>query len=166
MRIFCSIVNPPKKLYFSDLFAMLWLTTLKGGNFMDAAKVTASLKSRYPGGIITCIPSEGEALEIVCETRRYHERDHGEAIAIIVRSEPHHHDRIIEVYRILFGELVLHVDGQKFRLSPGDIHIVTPGQVHWAEGEPTGTWVKVISTPIWSQEDHHLDIPTPDGRES
>ncbi len=117
---------------------------------MNAEKVIEKLKSEYPGKNIVQNSPE-EPTEIVCEI----DPERGVAVAVIDRSEPHHHDKIAESYKILSGSLALYIDGSEKELEVGDEFEVYPGEVHFALGDET--WVEVTSTPPWSANDHILE---------
>jgi mannose-6-phosphate isomerase-like protein (cupin superfamily) len=121
---------------------------------MDAQKVLAELQQQYPGAHIKQLPADAPK-EIVCEFDP--SANHPEwslAMAVIDRSEPHYHNRIVEIYRIVRGQLKLHVNHEEHIMYEGQEYTVTPGVVHWAEGDET--WVEVYCSPAYTQEDHHL----------
>lgn len=42
----------------------------------------------------------------------------------------HHHETSIEVYYILRGECEIKVNGERYTLTPGDMMLMEPGDVH------------------------------------
>ncbi len=117
---------------------------------MEAQKIVEELQKQYPGKNIVMNPLENPT-EIVCEV----DPEGGVAVAVIERSEPHHHLQTTEEYRVLEGDLALYIDGSEKELSEGDQFEVYPGEVHFAIGDET--WVDVKSTPPWSPEDHIME---------
>lgn len=105
----------------------------------------------YPGAPVFRIP-EQDPLEIVVEVEKT--SNQSIAVAIIERSAPHFHRNMIETYLVETGPLTLHVDGETYVLQKGDVFIIRPGQVHWAEGNRVR--VKVVASPAWTPEDHIL----------
>lgn len=119
---------------------------------MNRAEVVGQLEKLYPTANIVVNGVDNEdPTEIVAEV----DPENGEAIAVIDESVIHHHNRTIERYVVEKGLLDLYVDGKKHELKPGSEMVVEPGQVHYAVGKET--WVKTISTPPWSIEDHILE---------
>lgn len=116
---------------------------------MNKAHIIKELKRLYPARPIVCIP-EDKPTEIVCEVSEYF--DQGVAVAIIDRSKPHLHRKTTEVYLVERGCLTIHFEKRKALLRVGDVLVIPPGIVHWAEGKEA--WVKVISAPKWSANDH------------
>ncbi len=117
---------------------------------MNVEKVIEKLKSEYPGkNIVQNFPEN--PTEIVCEI----EPEKGVAVAVIDRSEPHHHTKTTESYRVISGMLTLYIDGSEKELEKGDEFEVYPGEVHFAIGDET--WVEVTSTPPWTADDHNLE---------
>lgn len=110
--------------------------------------------AQYPGKPIKMLP-EVNPTEIICEFDP--KASHPEwslAIAVIDRSEPHFHKRMTEIYRVVKGELVLHVGKDEFVVYEGQEWCIVPGKVHWAEGNET--WVEVYCSPGYDPSDHHM----------
>jgi len=121
---------------------------------MDAQKVIAELEREYPGSNVKQLPEDCPK-EIVCEFDPGTEHpDWSLAIAVIDKSEPHFHNRTTEIYRIIKGELKLHVNGEEHVMYEGQEYTVIPGKTHWAEGNET--WVEVYCSPAYTHLDHHL----------
>jgi len=81
----------------------------------------------------------------------------GIAIADIRQSVPHFHKHTTETYTVVQGDLEVRLDGEKYRLDPGDVIKISPGVIHSARslgGAPARITVTCI--PEWSQEDHHI----------
>lgn len=122
---------------------------------MDVDSVIKQLQSEYPGKPIICLPAENPT-EVICEfDSREEHPDFSFAMAVIDRSLPHYHRRTTEIYRVLKGELKLHVDGEEYIMYEGQDWTIVPGQVHWAEGSET--WVEVYSSPGYDPSDHYLN---------
>jgi mannose-6-phosphate isomerase-like protein (cupin superfamily) len=121
---------------------------------MNAAEIIAELKELHPGARIKQLPEENPT-EIVCE---FDPRDgHSEwslAVAIIDKSAPHFHKRIVETYTVIRGELKLHVGNEEHTMYEGQSYHITPPMIHWAEGD--ACWVEVYCAPGYTSEDHHL----------
>lgn len=121
-----------------------------------ANKIVKALKAEFPGKKIICLP-ENESTEIICEIAR----DDRQSIAIcyIEQSQAHVHARTTEVYIVESGCLHIVIDGEEHMYVTGDILIIKPGQVHYAyvigDTNPVPR-VKVIASPPWSPDDHHL----------
>lgn len=121
---------------------------------MNAKAVIAELEATYPGAVIKQLP-EDSATEIVCEfDPKAQHPDFSLAMAVIDRSAPHFHKHTIEIYRIIRGELKLHVEHEEHIMFEGQEFTISPGKVHWAEGD--STWVEVYCTPGYSPDDHIL----------
>jgi mannose-6-phosphate isomerase-like protein (cupin superfamily) len=122
---------------------------------VDAQTVIKELQEAYPGKLIKSLP-ETEPTEIICEFDPKDEHpDFSFAVAVIDRSVPHHHRRTTEIYRVIKGELKLHVGHQEYVMYEGQEWTVLPGQVHWAEG--SATWVEVYCSPGYDPSDHILE---------
>ena len=121
---------------------------------MNATEIIAELESLYPGRLIKRLP-ENDPLEVICEFDPTDSHpDWSRAVAVIDRSAPHFHQRIVVLYHVVKGELLLHVDNDQHKLYEGQQFTITPGQIHWAEGD--GTWVEIYCTPGYSPDDHFL----------
>jgi mannose-6-phosphate isomerase-like protein (cupin superfamily) len=123
---------------------------------MNVEKIKRQLASKYPGKSIFANPdASGEIREIICEIEP--SSDHPEwsiAVAVIEKSQHHFHLHTTETYKVLQGELTLHVGEQSILLKPGESWQITPGNIHWAEGKDT--WVECRSVPGWTLSDHIL----------
>jgi mannose-6-phosphate isomerase-like protein (cupin superfamily) len=118
---------------------------------VDAERVIEKLKRDYPDkNIVLNYPDD--PTEIVCEI----DPGNGRAIAVIDRSEPHHHDRTTEEYKVVDGVLTLYIDGSEKVLEKGEDFTVYPGEIHFALGAET--WFEVKSTPPWSPDDHITEV--------
>jgi mannose-6-phosphate isomerase-like protein (cupin superfamily) len=121
---------------------------------LDAQKVLAELQQQYPGAAIKQLPEDNPS-EIVCEFDPGEKHpDWSLAVAVIDKSEPHFHRRMVEVYRIMRGQLNLHINDEELIMYEGQEYTITPGIIHWAEGNET--WVEVYCAPAYNPEDHHL----------
>ena len=81
----------------------------------------------------------------------------GIAIADIEQSVRHRHERTLETYTGVQGELEVTVGSDIHILHPGDILQIPIGVVHSARslGEDPAR-ITVTTVPEWSQEDHIL----------
>lgn len=121
---------------------------------MDAEAIVKELESTYPGKVIKRLPDQSPS-EIVCEFDPPAEHPEWSlAVAIIDKSAPHFHRRMTEIYRVLKGELKLYVGHQEYVMYEGQEYTITPGQVHWAEGN--ATWIEVYCSPGYDPSDHYL----------
>jgi len=119
---------------------------------MNAPKIIAQLKSRYPRKTIVK-NNEESPTEIICEiVPTVKDSKRSVAIAIIDRSEPHFHKNATERYEVTKGQLILSIDAVEYILHEGDKKTIRPGSVHFATGKET--WVKTTSTPGWTPDDH------------
>src|SRR3989344_7639226 len=115
---------------------------------MQAESVVEEFKQRFPGRNIVMLPAENPT-EIICEIEPTEEHpDYSIALAVVDRSEPHHHEKSVETYLIEEGTLILHVEDEQIILKEGDTYVVNPTSVHWAEGN--ATHVRVESRPGWA----------------
>jgi mannose-6-phosphate isomerase-like protein (cupin superfamily) len=121
---------------------------------MDAQAIIKELEETYPGKRIKRIPEDNPS-EIVCEfDPRVDHPEFSLAVAIIDKSAPHYHKKMTEIYRVIRGELKLYVDDEEFVMYEGQQYMITPGRVHWAEGD--AAWVEVYCNPGYDPEDHIL----------
>jgi len=121
---------------------------------MDIQELLKSLRQEFPGRNIVCIPPE-EPKEIIVELDR--DESSGQAVALIKRSEPHLHRRMMEQYVIEEGKLLLCVNGNLSEMIKGDQVTIMPGLVHHAVSLTKDfVRVRVTSWPPWSLEDHIL----------
>jgi mannose-6-phosphate isomerase-like protein (cupin superfamily) len=119
---------------------------------MDVERAEKRLKERYPGKNIIRIP-EDNPTEIVCEVEPTTDHDtYSVAVAIIESSKPHVHNKSLETYKVIDGQLQLRVGGETHIMNPGESYTVWPGKVHSARGNDA--MVEVESYPGWTQEDH------------
>lgn len=119
---------------------------------MNAENVVNQLKSQYPGRPIVK-NNRVKPTEILCEidpTKGYPE--YSLAVAVIDKSIPHYHKKLKEEYKVIRGNLTLHVNNKIVNLKQGDKYTILPHQTHWAEGNET--WIECYSQPGWTIEDH------------
>jgi mannose-6-phosphate isomerase-like protein (cupin superfamily) len=119
---------------------------------MNKQLIISELQKDYPRKTVICIPEENPK-ELLCEIDPT--TDHSEysrAIAVIDRSTEHIHTRTTETYEILKGELLLIINGKEIKLKKGESYTIHPNIKHSARGN--STWVKVLSHPGWTKEDH------------
>ena len=108
------------------------------------------------------VPCE-EIFEIVTDTDGL---GWGLAVARIVESRPHVHEKTKETYTLISGVLKVHLWPPDIDALPKIILLAEPGQsvaipanvTHWAESpdENRGAMVLVLSIPAWNKEDHIL----------
>lgn len=121
---------------------------------MNAEETIAELESLYPKGKIIRLPQE-KPKEIICEIEPASSNPNKSlAVAVIDESARHFHFLAEETYIVEKGTLTLHVGEEKYTLSVGESFKIPPKIIHWAEGD--ATWVKVVSSPAWTSEDHIL----------
>ncbi|HUC96484.1 MAG TPA: hypothetical protein VMR16_02340 [Candidatus Saccharimonadales bacterium] len=118
---------------------------------MRKTKIVNELKASFPSANII-LNNDKKPTEIVAEV----DPDKGMAVAVIDKSIIHHHNHTTEKYIIQKGTLDIFIDGIKHTLEEGDETEIKPGQVHYANGNET--WVKTVSTPPWSVQDHILEV--------
>ena len=83
----------------------------------------------------------------------------GMAVADIIKSAPHFHKKMFEIYILVSGILEVFVNSKSKLLSlPGEGVRILPERNHWARsyGEKIPARVLVWSYPAWTLEDHHL----------
>jgi quercetin dioxygenase-like cupin family protein len=121
---------------------------------MDVQRTLAELAAQGPGSPIKQNAPDGKNVtELVREDPTPSPKT-STAVAVIERSGRHHHVRMTEVYRVLRGELNLHVDGETVVLRERDEFTIKPGVVHWGESDPENpAWIEVVCTPAFSPED-------------
>ncbi len=106
----------------------------------------------HPGCNVVLIPAENPT-EIICEIDPAHDHtEYSVAIAAILESVPHYHALSTETYKVLRGNLTLHVDDEIIRLSQDDSYTIKPGQIHFSQGD--FSLVEVRSEPGWTNDDH------------
>jgi len=121
---------------------------------MNVDRIVKELKTKYPGKNIVINTPENPT-EIVCEIEPANENpDRSVAIAILDNNIAHYHRRAKEVYEVIRGVLTINVRGKTHVLQKGQKIEINPGEYHTAEGKEV--WVKVISTPAWTPDDHVL----------
>jgi len=121
---------------------------------MNIQAIIHELKKRYPGKkvIVTDPANPGE---IVCETEPTEKHpDWSEAIAVIEFTRLHYHRKLTETYEIMSGELDMVIQGNMRHLKAGDAITIPLNTPHKAYGRRT--WVRVISKPGWTPDDHIL----------
>jgi len=136
------------KLYLSSLLQQ------QGKLETQLSDLLAELKKKYPKKLII-LNDTTRPTELICEvdpTARHPE--YSVAVAVIEKSQPHVHHQITETYKVLKGTLTLHLGEQEQVLEQGQVVVIEPGQVHWAEGNCA--WVQCTSEPGWTIEDHNL----------
>ncbi len=119
---------------------------------MKINEVIDELRKSYPQKTIL-LNDKHNLTEILCEvepTSRHPE--YSIAVAVIDKTEPHHHKVTTEIYEVVRGELDLNVNGKVYHLAEGQSFTVQPGEIHSATGAET--WVKVTSKPGWVHKDH------------
>jgi len=90
----------------------------------------------------------------VCEVEPV--KDHPEydrAVEVIISSKPHKHLKMTQYYKVLNGNLNLHLDDKTVVLHAGDTYTINPGIIHWATSDDE-CWVELYSEPGWTKEDH------------
>jgi mannose-6-phosphate isomerase-like protein (cupin superfamily) len=121
---------------------------------VDVQRTLAELSAQRPGSLIKQnAPDRKNVTELVREDPTP-TSETSTAVAVIERSGRHRHVRMTEVYRVLRGELTLHVDGGTVVLRERDEFTIKPGVIHWGESDPRGpAWIEVVCTPAFSPED-------------
>lgn len=117
-----------------------------------SARIISELQAKYPGA--NTFDLNGDGLHFVCEVEPT--KDHPEydrAVEVMIRSRPHKHNKMTQVYTILKGTLTLHLGDETVVMHEGDTRTIPPGVVHWAESEDE-CWDELYSTPGWTPEDH------------
>lgn len=121
---------------------------------MDVKKVTQELREKYPGKKIVMNKPDNPT-EIICEIEPPGAKaNQSVAVAVIDETIEHYHRETMETYEVLKGELKINKDGVETVLREGETIVIHPGERHKAEGH--GTWIKVTSTPPWSDADHFV----------
>jgi mannose-6-phosphate isomerase-like protein (cupin superfamily) len=71
------------------------------------------------------------------------------------RAPTHYHRKTEEVYVILKGSAEMRVNNSRFTLTPGDVVVLDPGDVHDVElSDGETVEFLAISHPAFCQEDH------------
>ena len=121
---------------------------------MNSKKVIKELQKKYPGKRIIK-NDEDNPTEILCEVEPSENHpEYSLAVAVVDRSIPHKHKKTKETYKVIRGKLKLYKNGTGYLLNEGVSMIISPKEVHWAEGDET--WVECYSKPGWTLEDHLL----------
>jgi quercetin dioxygenase-like cupin family protein len=118
------------------------------------------MRAFYPGKRIVRIPEE-DPKEAIVELGVLPGTKCGQAIAVIGESTgKHFHNKMIETYVLLDGELHVNVDGLVNILRvPGESICILPGRKHFASvsnGKPAT--VLVLTVPPWTKADHHIAV--------
>lgn len=148
-------------------------------NYMKITeRMIAQLAKMYPGKKIIRIP-ERNPQEVIVEIFKAPDDSFSIAVAIVIKSKPHYHEKTHETYRVLKGTVRLQngtregkIMGQHLRpnRSLASIHdcylgrgfeVIFPGRHHcaWAIGRPAT--VLVTASPAWTPDDHHLSKRKP-----
>lgn len=115
-------------------------------------RILHELRRRYPNA--KALDLDGSGNHFVSEIEPASEHPEWDrAIEVIFKSQPHKHLKMTQTYKILEGELTLHIEDEDVALKTGDTYVVKPNLVHWAES-PTGCWLEIYSEPGWTAEDH------------
>jgi len=118
---------------------------------MDAKKIVAELKERYPGKKVI-LNNKQNPTEVICEIEsREKHPDYSTVISVIDQTELHYHSKTAEIYYVLEGRLELIVEDARFILNKGQYRIIPPGKAHQARGK--ACWVLLYSEPGWQEED-------------
>lgn len=121
---------------------------------MTAKEAISYFQKEYLGKKVICLP-EDNPTEILCEINPSTDHaDYSVAVAAIKSSAPHYHNKSVETYEVIKGDLELNIDGETHKLSESESYTIQPGQVHYAKGD--FALVKVTSHPGWTFEDHIL----------
>lgn len=73
-----------------------------------------------------------------------------------VRAKPHWHERTEEVYFILSGRAIAHLDDQVHELAAGDALCIPRGKIHYLENQATEPVdYLAISSPPYDDDDMH-----------
>jgi len=121
---------------------------------MDADKIAAQLKSKYPEANLFIDNSDGFA-EVLAEVEPAADHEtHSVAIAVAGKSRPHYHNKLTETYEVIKGTLVVFVDGAKHVLTESESITIAPGSQHWVDCDEA--WFRVSSSPGWTIEDHKI----------
>jgi quercetin dioxygenase-like cupin family protein len=121
---------------------------------MDVQRILAELAAQMPDSTIKQNAPDGKNVTELVREDPASSPGSSTAIAVIERSQHHHHLRMTEMYRVLRGELTLHIDRDTVVLKEHDEFTITPGVVHWGESDPEKpAWIEVVCTPAFSPED-------------
>jgi quercetin dioxygenase-like cupin family protein len=125
---------------------------------MDVARAIAELQAGNPlGRIVQNAPDGKHVTEIVREDPG-RSSGRSSAVAVIERSPRHHHPRMTEVYRVLRGQLTVHVDDATVVLNKDEKLTIKPGAIHWAESDSDDpARVHVLCVPAFSPDECILD---------
>jgi len=117
-------------------------------------QILDQLKSKYPGK--SSYDLDGRGLHFVCEVEPVTEHpEFDRAVEVIFQSKPHKHLEMTQYYKVLSGDLLLHLGNQEIVHNAGDKFVIDTGKVHWVESKE-GCWIEIYSTPGWTKEDHIL----------
>ncbi len=115
-------------------------------------RILDQLRTKYPGK--KAYDMYGNGMHFVCETEPVDDHpEYDRAIEVIIQSKPHKHNKMVQEYTILSGNLELHVGDKTVNLKPGDRYTVESGNTHWATSN-NECWVEIFSKPSWTKEDH------------
>ncbi len=115
-------------------------------------RILNELKEKYPNTAVYDL--DGRGLHFLSEVEPVSDHpEYDRAIEVIISSKPHKHLKMTQYYKIIQGNLNLHIEDNLITLQPGDKYKVQPGIVHWAESD-NECWVEIYSEPGWTKEDH------------
>jgi len=123
---------------------------------MNIQKITAKLKSLYPGRKVI-VTDPLNPTEIISEVEPTDEHPNWSVVVAVINSTRlHYHNRLTEIYHVMNGTLDMYLNNQLHRLQKGDVIKIPPTTHHYSIGNET--LVYVYSTPGWTPEDHILVI--------
>jgi len=115
-------------------------------------RIMKELQAEYPGKEVFDL--NGNGLHFVCVVEPTEEHpEYDRAVEVMIKSRPHKHHKMKQVYTIIKGHLRLHLSKKIIEMKLGDTQTILPGEVHWAESEDE-CWDELYSTPGWTPEDH------------
>jgi hypothetical protein len=114
-------------------------------------RIINELKEKYPSASVWDVDGSGKHFVAEVEPSKDHP-EYDRAIEVIISSKPHKHLKMIQEYKVIVGDLELHLGDRVVILCQGEKHIIRPGIIHWANGDEC--WVEIYSTPGWTKEDH------------
>jgi mannose-6-phosphate isomerase-like protein (cupin superfamily) len=115
-------------------------------------RIVEELLEKYPNK--KAYDLDGRGLHFVCEVEPVDEHpEYDKAVEVIISSKPHKHFKMTQFYKILKGNLELHLNGSIYNLKEGDKYTIVPNTAHWAKSY-NECWVEIYSEPGWTKADH------------
>ncbi len=121
---------------------------------MNIEEIIIKLKDEYPNKAIFSDTSNG-SISVICEVDpTFAHPEYSLAVCVIGKILPHYHNASSESFTVIRGCLKLYFGNDLITLNKGETQIISPGVIHWAEGNEA--WFECRSESGWTPDDHIL----------